>query len=296
MIFIKRKLKLIIFFLIFIIVSPIIVLYANGDILGTGWSLFKTGGIYISGAPVGSEIFLNSKLKNTTSFFNRNILIKSLRPNKYEISVKKDGYNFWMKKIEVIDSIVSDANVFILPEKVESREIPRYLLPSSGIPTSMLTKKKNQEYVDVLDLFKAKLPIISKSSMSSSSLALKKSFGANNSLIMNGDTGLWQEGNSIFAGWFGRTDSAPKYFCGVSNCKEKTKVFDFNSEPRKIDFLPGYDGVAIISIENEIIALQIENNPEKTPQIIYKGNNPDFKIIEGYIYIKDGNFLAEALL
>ena len=74
MIIIKKKVRFIIFTLIFIVISPIVVLYAKGDIFGSGWSILKTGGIYVTGAPIGSEIFLNSKLRDTINFFNRDVL------------------------------------------------------------------------------------------------------------------------------------------------------------------------------------------------------------------------------
>ena len=108
---IKKKIKLIIFFIIFIIVSPVIILYAKGDIFTNGWNILITGGIYVTKAPIGSDILLNGKLKDTTSFFNRDTLIKSLRPGVYEISVKKDGYNTWTNKIKVSGNLVSDANI-----------------------------------------------------------------------------------------------------------------------------------------------------------------------------------------
>src|SRR5690348_15489820 len=110
MIILKRKLKLIILVIVFVLVSPVVILYATGDILGSGWSLLKTGGVYVSGAPAGSDVYMNSKHIDTTSFFNKNIFIKNLRRGTYNISVKKEGYYSWSEKLTVSDNLVSDAN------------------------------------------------------------------------------------------------------------------------------------------------------------------------------------------
>src|ERR1035437_3270566 len=106
----QKKIKLLIFFLLFIIISPIIVFYASGDIFSDGWSILKTGGIYVSSAPVGSEVYLNNKFEDKVSFFKRNILIKNLMAGSYEIKVIKTGYNDWYKKIIVDTNFVADAD------------------------------------------------------------------------------------------------------------------------------------------------------------------------------------------
>ena len=91
MVVIKNRLRFIIFVLIFVIVSPIVVLYARGDIFTNGWNILQTGGIYVTKAPLGSEVFLNNTSQGSTSFFSRDMLIKNLRPSIYTISVKKMG-------------------------------------------------------------------------------------------------------------------------------------------------------------------------------------------------------------
>ncbi len=295
MIIIKRKIKLIIFVLIFLIASPFIILYANGDIFGGGWGFFKTGGIYISGAPVGSDIYINSRLTNKTSFFDRDILIKNLKKGKYEIVVKKEGYNSWAKVVSVYENLVGDANVFILPKKVEKRQIFKYLVPGSNISTSTTTKNKNQEYIDILDIF-SKKPTAAKNTTPTSSIDFKSNLGTRTSPIMDGKIGLWNEGGKIFSKWFGNNDLAPKYFCKVEDCTKTILVRDLQEIPRRINYLPEYSGVVLIALDEKIFAIQIEENQKKTLQIIYVGITPDFRIENGALYIKDGTRLFEVLL
>ena len=287
MVTLKRKIRFSIFLLLFLIISPLIVLYANGDILN-GWGFLKTGGIYVHSAPIGSEIYLNTKLKTNTNFFQRDILIKNLKPGNYEIGIKKDGYNFWSKKIAVSNNVVSDADVFILPKVVELREILPKLLDKSVSTTSSSTKDGvNPEYTDLLSVF---------SNIKATSSVPIKDLGTKNYPIMNGKEGLWQDNGKVFVGWFGKENSEPQYLCVITECKKSMLVFDLLKKPTNFAFFPGFGGVIIVAFENQIFAVQLEENADKSTQLIYKGKNPDFRIVSGTVYIKDNNFVAEVVL
>lgn len=295
MVVIKKKIKFLIFFLVFIIIAPIVVLYANGDILGNGWSILSTGGIYVNSAPTGSEVYFNGKLKSQTSFFERNILIKNLKAGNYEISVKKDGYNSWTEKVKVSDNLVSDANVFILQTKVDLTQILPYILAEKTNGISTTTEKINQDYNDISLLFSTSSPVILKTIATTTKISQNK-IGTKNFPILNGNIGLWNEKNQIFVKWFGDNDEAPIYLCNESDCTKSLLVENLSAVPKRIDFLPGFNGVVLVALGNKIFAVQMEENPEKTEQIIYEGSNPDFRVFEGYVYIKDKNLLYEAKL
>ncbi|MFA5935098.1 MAG: PEGA domain-containing protein [Candidatus Paceibacterota bacterium] len=292
---IKKKIKLGIFFLLFIIIAPLLVLYANGDIFGTGWSLSKTGGIYINSAPINSEIYIDSKLRSSTSFFERDLLIKNLKPDLYNIMVKKEGYNSWSKKIIVLDNLVSDANVFMLPIKIDYRDIPKEnFIDSKRGTTTIKIKQPNEEYKYVLSFFSEEVSLKAKKIASSS--FSNKNLGTEEFPIMNGKIGLWRDKTKVFVSWYGKAESAPKYFCNKGICVKTIQVFDFKTEPTKIDFLPSYDGVIIFASIDEVFAMQVEDNELKEVQPIYKGKKPDFRLINGIIYVKDGDIINEVLL
>ncbi len=292
----KKRLKLLIFIILFIVIAPLVVLYANGDIFSDGWNILATGGIYVSDAPIGSEIFLNNKFEDKTSFFKRDILIRNLVPGKYEIQVKKTEYNTWTKKIQVANNLVENADVFMLPEKIGAREIPEYVFETESNGATSSVKIKNQEYEDILSIFTATSTKISQA-LSTIGINLKNNLGTKISPIMNGNLGLWNENGKIFVKWFGSNDSAPKYLCDESSdCTENKLVFDLPKSPTEIDFLSGYDGVIVTSVGGLVFAIQIEDNPNKITQIIYTGKDPDFKMIDGSLYVKDGNNISEILL
>jgi len=295
MVILKRNLKLLIFFLIFIVIAPIIVLYANGDIFSDGWNLLPTGGIYVSHAPVESSVFLNGKLKDTTSFFGRNVLIRNLPPGTYEVSVKKNGYSPWDEKISVANNLVANADVFMAPTQIIFRAITRYTLVQKRTATSTVNdREKNPEYAAVLGLF-ADVPAPSATAaFASSTIDFSGNLGTERSPVMQDRLGLWQKDGNIYVAWFGDDDTAPEYLCDQSDCVKPLIAYRIGAPATRIGFLPGYANVILIASGNKIFAVQAENYPTKTPYIIYQGSHPDFRVSDGNLYIKDNGVLSEA--
>ena len=107
---------------------------------------------------------------------------------------------------------------------------------------------------------------------------------------------LWQDHDQIFVKWLGDNDEAPRYLCNAEDCIESLLVTNLPAAARRINFLPGFDGVIIVALGDTIFAIQAEKNPQKIDQVIYQGKAPDFRIFDGSLYIQDGALLFEAKL
>jgi hypothetical protein len=226
----------------------------------------------------------------------RDILIKNLRSGTYEIVVTKDGYNVWKKDLEVLGNLVVEGNAFILPEEMKLRIIDRLILKVEQDGDSLATTtNKNQEYIDIMAMFGSSTKPIQEITTSTTT-DFKSNLGISNAPIMDGKLGLWKEKNKIYVSWYGKEETAPKYLCNLTECKKNFLVADFGRNLRQIDFFPGYDDVIIVAYEDKVFAVQIEENPQKIPQIIYKGDSPDFVLYKGSLYIKDKDLLAEVIL
>ncbi|MBX4186652.1 MAG: PEGA domain-containing protein [Candidatus Doudnabacteria bacterium] len=92
---------------IFVIVTPALVLYARGfKIDWAGKTLVKTGAIVVKTQPTKAEIFLNEvKLKDTTP-----ANLRFITPGDYNLRVQKDGYQSWTKRLSVKSQLVTWAN------------------------------------------------------------------------------------------------------------------------------------------------------------------------------------------
>jgi len=114
----KQKILFFIFLLIFLIVAPILVLYAQGyrfDLRGR--KITQTGGIFIKATPRQAQIYLDNKLVKTTDFLFGSALIENLLPQKHHIVIQKEGFYSWEKNLETKEKEVTEArNIILFPK------------------------------------------------------------------------------------------------------------------------------------------------------------------------------------
>lgn len=116
----ERKLLFILAILLFVVISPIIILYA----LGYDFDFFKnkivpTGGLYLNITPKGVKIFIDGKLEKENSPYalGSGIFIKDMPEKTYNLEIKKDEYYDWKKEITVKSSLVTEFKYVLLIKK-----------------------------------------------------------------------------------------------------------------------------------------------------------------------------------
>jgi hypothetical protein len=106
-----RKALFYIFLLFYIILCPLIILYAFGYIFKPSMeeAVTKTGLIYISTAPPGANVDIDDKTYHERTPFT----LQELLPKDYDISITLDGYKTWQQTVPVkantatvLDSII----------------------------------------------------------------------------------------------------------------------------------------------------------------------------------------------
>lgn len=107
-----RRIIFYLFLIAFIILAPLITLYAWG--YSFDWeekTIVSTGGIYLKTHPSGAEIYINDKLRGKTNKFVRRLI-----PKLYEIKIIKDDYHSWQKNLLVEPRLVAKAdNILLIP-------------------------------------------------------------------------------------------------------------------------------------------------------------------------------------
>jgi len=113
----KRSTRRTIFFgfiLIFLIVTPGVLLYATG--YSFDWEnkqLIKTGSFFFESLPEGAQIKIDGQVIDTTPGY-----IGRLNPGSYQIEISKSGFNSWQKKLNIQAQLACEArNVFLVPQK-----------------------------------------------------------------------------------------------------------------------------------------------------------------------------------
>ncbi len=110
-------------YIIFIAALGPILLYTFGYRLSPeSWTLQKTGGFFVSTAPLNSRISIDGKFKKETSFISRGAFVQNLRPKSYTILVEKDGFWPWTKTLPIRPSAVTEARAVLIPRD-PNREI-----------------------------------------------------------------------------------------------------------------------------------------------------------------------------
>jgi hypothetical protein len=93
-----------IWILVFLITTPVIVLFALGykfD-LQTG-QITKTGSLIARTNPEGADIYIDDKLQKSQT----NATVRFLLPGDYNIQLSKDGYQSWTKRLNVRSALVT---------------------------------------------------------------------------------------------------------------------------------------------------------------------------------------------
>lgn len=116
-----KKTRVILFYslmLLFFLVTPAIVFYSQGYRFDfDSKKITQTGAFYFKVLPKNAEVYLDGKLRKKTDFFFGAIFIKNLLPKKYEVEIKKNGFQSWKKVLEIKEKQVIEAkNIILFPE------------------------------------------------------------------------------------------------------------------------------------------------------------------------------------
>lgn len=148
-----RRLIFYTFLLIFLAITPCILLYAQG--YSFDWqkkSLDKTGALYVRSYPKNISVYVDGKARDKTP-----CLIKRLSPGKYQVTLKAPGFYTWQKTLAISENLVTEAREIIMVPKNPSLEltlleesINQFSLSSEG--KKMIYFNQNKQQIFYLDL------------------------------------------------------------------------------------------------------------------------------------------------
>lgn len=287
----KRVIYFIVFSVLFLLCIPIIVLYSMGyTIDSTTFGLSGRGGIYVMVQEPGVNVYVGDDLKKTTSLFQKEVLVKGLRPKEYLVVVGSDEFWPWAKTVNVSEGEVSPLYPLLLPKELAVTVIP----------------KADEMYAQVLKLFAVEpkaSPVAAKNqaqvstnlgptSSTVSSEVVTKVIPASE-IISRRNMRVWKDGNLVFAHWAGGNgDIIPPYFCYKKECTDTIPIFEANMPIGRIDFYPDRDDVIIMTLDRSIYAVETDVRTYHNFYPLYQGTKPDWRVEDSTIYIKDGDVLS----
>jgi hypothetical protein len=119
-----RTLLFLILSLIFVIISPVLILYSLGYTFDFEKKAFvKTGILFVQAKPTQVQIFLSGEYKKKTDRIFGKAKISRLIPKKYLVELKKENYLPWKKELEIEEGKVTEVlGVILFPEKISFKE------------------------------------------------------------------------------------------------------------------------------------------------------------------------------
>jgi hypothetical protein len=285
----KRSWYMVLLMLLFVVVAPILIMYASGYRLDKTFNIATTGGIYIGATQSGTEIYLGNELVRTTSIFQKSVFVQNLKPGSYDISVRKNEYQEWKKTLRVFPETVTEAYSFLFPLQPKITEIPQKISAeiSNGATATGSAPKTvpNPDYADVVLLFDPpkKTLVLPKNSTTTGAIEFRK-------LLVIKDKG------NLKITWDGEVDSKPAYFCQDEICKDEIFIKP-TSRLISFDFFPGRGDLIIMSLESGIYVSEIDDRSTQNVQKLFDGPNADFRIKDGdkIFFKKDKKFYSIAL-
>jgi len=160
----QRKLFAWFFVLLFALVAPTVVLFAQGYRFSLENNIFiYSGSITIKSWPRDVEIFIDGdkQEEKSLSIINGTHTINGIKPGKYRLTCSKPGFVTWEKDIEVHSGISTEFwNVILFPEdssdNMSNFESPAeteqiFLSPNSNDELVLFSKDKNKNQIHLLD-------------------------------------------------------------------------------------------------------------------------------------------------
>lgn len=265
-----RLLYFLAFVLVFLIGFPVLIFYSAGYTLDETFGLSFRGGIYVFSPETGTSVFVGNELKGQTSFFQREVLVKNLKPDNYLVLVANEDFWPWAKQVTVERGEVEPLFPLLVPKTIKMTEV----------------KVTDPAYKKTVALFK------SATSTLFSTISPSLSATVASSTIDRRQTAIRYEDQAIFASWLDDQEGAPKYFCQHGSCVKPILVFQSFVPIRSFDFYPSRDDAIILALDTGIYAVELDSRPYQNFYPLYSGQEPDFRISNNQVYIKDNDYLA----
>jgi len=295
----KRYTYLFICYVLFFALIPVVAFYASGYRIGEDWTVTQTGGFFVHTSENGVLLTVDNEPSKVLGIFGSGFFVQNLKPGIYDIAVTKTGFVPWYKKVAVFEGVVEETSSLLIPERIIFQELKAdedSTLLESGLATT--TDKDSRTISSGKSIFE----IVSKSFEENVPVKeeeidrdeLLELFPEN--AIIKDEVVIYESNNSIETVWLGKQESIPYFFCIFGDCEAEIIAYVSPEDIVHFDFYPNRTDTIIISTEKGIYAVSLDKTPPQFFHPIYKSSGSDFRVVEGNLYIKDGQNFYRVLL
>lgn len=272
-------------FFLFVLVLPVVALYASGYRL-SGLSLVTTGGIHISTPISGVSIFLNGEEVDRSNLFSKSFFFDNLDPGSYVVQTSIEGYVPWSKNISVESRLVTDVAMLAVPQPFRILELVEATTtePVALTATSTLKYIEAAAYADFEEEFLATTTedeIVASTSEEVAELPSDTQSGVS----------LYVREGDLSARWE-RSTPPPSIFCTKpSACVEEFFIEKGAGTVGDARFFKG--GVLYRTLESGVFFSELDVRQPRLQVSVYSSPESEYRVINNTLYIKDGSQLYE---
>jgi hypothetical protein len=250
---------------IFVLLSYVVILYAQGYKYSFSEAkFFRTGSIFVK-VNEDAKVYIDGKFLDSTSFFGNSYTIGRLLPRQYTISLQRDNFSSWQKKVLVEEGLVNDySRIMLLPKSgIEAdalkQEITELLYPKPKLTPTPSVKP-------TLKPSPSKSPTPSPATQSTDPFYIKKGVLFKNmengeterlaylvtgfSLSPDGKKISWWSGNEFWVLWLSDTDYQPFHKAG-----DKDLVNKFSAKIKNAGWFRDNDHIVIDSVGYKVVEI-----------------------------------------
>jgi hypothetical protein len=259
-----RRIFSIISFIVFIIVLFVAALYASGYRLDKTFSLFPTGGIYVS-VPRGEvSLFLDGVEVGKSGILTKSFFIDDLDPGEYELYASSTSYHSWTKTVTVEPKVVTDVSAMLVPKELSTIALVLATSTSGMIGTTTRALSK-EDYAALPNLF-ARF--------------------ATTTRYEDGGYELSTKDGVIHLVWVRSSESVPSGFCEQpSVC---VTSFTLPGDHGLVAAAAFYDGGVVYQTRSGIYLIEADLRTPRMSYPLFEKAGSSFAIDRGRLLIQDG--------
>ena len=265
----RRRIYFALSVVLFLILLPAVILYADGWRFKQGIGFVRTGGIYMSVPYADAVVTLNGETVGHSGFLQREFYFGDLAPAAYSVRVEGPGYRSWSRILVVEPQLVTDARAVLLPEDIA---LSRLILSGSASSTKIVTRTTYDSYL---------VAFATSTTVASSTIPVDVQDGI----------GLFLVDGDLITRWT-RESQTPSIFCGSpSLCEMEMSIKRIGGPATDARFYGG--GVVYRTEEGGIYFEEIDVRPTAVSAQLYAATDADMRILDGALIVKSGDVLYE---
>lgn len=265
----RRRIYFALFVILFLVLLPAIILYADGWRFKQGFGFVRTGGIYISVPYADAVVTLNGEEIGRSGFLQREFYIGDLAPAAYSLRIEAPGRRSWSRLLVVEPQLVTDTHAVLLPEDIA---LSRLIISGSATSTKVVSRTTYDGYLAAF---------ATSTRMASSTVPSDEQDGV----------ALFVVEGEILARWM-KNERHPSGFCGSpSLCEDEMSIKRIGGKARDAYFYR--DGIVYSTEEGGIYFAEIDIRPTPVAAQIYAAPEADMRLIDDVLVIKSGDMLYE---